>query len=81
MNTPENRYHWISRKALEPMSKALRMMALPELMTTAARINHMANLPMSSVIESINLERRKSAVTDVSSRTRAALPLWRAPRL
>jgi hypothetical protein len=36
MKTPANRYHWISRNAFEPMLKALRTMALPALMSTAA---------------------------------------------
>src|SRR3990167_1342604 len=68
MNTAANRYHWISSQAFELVPKTLRMRALPVLMSVAARMSHMASLPMSSLTASMS--------RDIWSRNDMGIPVW-----
>ena len=61
MKVAANRYHCISRYALDPMLNALRMMALPALMVVAARISHITSLPKPVLIASIRRDKERSA--------------------
>ena len=64
MKTAANRYHWISNRLLEPIEKALRTMALPALMSTAARTSQRMDLPMASLKRSICRDAANSGAMD-----------------